>query len=96
MVSGFSVDLDKLSDFVDRLAAFNCASEGVSADVDRAVAQLKGTWRGDAADAHQDYHQRWMTAEEQMRSALAELKSKAASAHEGYSGAVQHNSEMWP
>jgi len=95
-VNGFSVDLDKLSDFVDRLAAFNGASEGVAAEVDRAVAQLKSTWSGDAADAHQDYHQRWMTAEERMRSALAELKSKAVSAHEGYLGAVQHNSDMWP
>ena len=96
MVSGSSVDLDKLSEFVDRLTAFNKASEGVAVEVDRAVAQLKSTWSGDAADAHQDYHRRWIQAEERMRSAAAELKSKAASAHEGYSGAVQHNSEMWP
>ena len=34
MVNGFSVDLDKLSDFVDRLAAFNGSSEGVAAEVD--------------------------------------------------------------
>jgi WXG100 family type VII secretion target len=96
VVSGYSVDLDKLMSFIERLAAFNTASEGIASDVDRVVAQLKATWLGAAADAHQDYHQRWMAAEQQMRDALGELKAKAHGAHGSYSGAVEHNSAMWP
>jgi WXG100 family type VII secretion target len=95
-VNGYTVDLDKLLGFIDRVAAFDSRAEAVASEVDRHVAQLKTTWRGDAADAHQDYHARWTAAAEHMRHALGELKAKAEAAHGSYSGAVGHNSAMWP
>lgn len=95
-MKGYTVDLDKLLGFIDRVAAFDSRAEAVASEVDRHVAQLKTTWRGDAADAHQEYHARWTAAADQMRHAMAELKAKAEAAHGSYSGAVQHNSAMWP
>ncbi|OBG80391.1 MULTISPECIES: WXG100 family type VII secretion target [unclassified Mycobacterium] len=95
-MSRYSVDLDRLQEFADRLAAFNSSAEHVAGEAEQQVAVLHSSWTGDAADAHRRYHTEWMDAVSQMREALNALRTKIASAHRDYSGTVAHNVAMWP
>jgi WXG100 family type VII secretion target len=96
MSQRYTVDLESLHDFANRLARFNARAEEISGAVDRSVAELQATWLGKAAAAHLQYHDRWMAAVAEMRKAVEELRANANLAHRNYSGVVQHNIAMWP
>ncbi|MCV7203563.1 WXG100 family type VII secretion target [Mycolicibacterium peregrinum] len=95
-MSRYTVDLDRLQDFVSRLSQFDAQAEQVAAEVDRQIATLHGTWTGDAADAHKSQHDEWTAAAAQMREALKQLRTKVDAAHRCYSDVVALNTAMWP
>lgn len=92
----YTVDLDALSSFADRLARFNTRAEEIAKAVDQCVAELHGTWLGEAANADSGYHQMWMASDKQMREGLDELRKSAQVAHRNYSDVVKVNTAMWP
>ena len=77
----YSVELEELQAFVDRLQAFEQHAETVLTRVDGQVADLHHTWSGTAAAAHRTRHDEWMAAATQMREALAKLRATADRAH---------------
>lgn len=91
----YTVDLDALQGFTDRLAKFNARAEQIAAAVDQCVAELHGTWLGDGADGEQQYHQKWMEVDTQMREGLDELRRNTQVAHRNYTGVAQLNTTMW-
>lgn len=90
----YRVELSELLGFADRLEAFESRAEAAATRVDDQIAALHTTWSGDAADAHRTRHQEWMTAANQMREALAQLRAAAHNAHRNYTGAAQLNVDM--
>lgn len=92
----YTVDLEALSHFADRLAKFAASAEQIAAAVDQCIAELHGSWLGRGADAEREYHQRWVAADKQMREALTELRTNVERAHRNYDGVAQHNTAMWP
>ncbi|WP_029107066.1 WXG100 family type VII secretion target [Mycobacterium sp. URHD0025] len=95
-MSRYTVDLDRLQDFIGRLVQFHSRAEQVAVEVDQQVAALHGTWAGDAAEAHKRQHDEWTEAAAQMRAALEQLRTKIDAAHRSYAGAVALNTAMWP
>lgn len=92
----YTVDLDALMRFADRLAKFNARAEEIAAAVDQCVAELHtGAWLGQGADAEREYHQKWAAADKQMREGLDELRKSAETAHRNFTGVAQHNTAMW-
>ncbi|MGH3774034.1 MAG: WXG100 family type VII secretion target [Pseudonocardiaceae bacterium] len=95
MPDWFVVDLDQLDSVVSRLAAFEQTLERRIADVDARVQHVHGVWSGDAAAAHLAVHREWLAGARRMRTALAEIKAAAATAHGNYTAAVAANQRMW-
>jgi uncharacterized protein YukE len=83
-MSRYSVELDELLAFVDRLDQFNKRSEAIARAVDQEITELHGTWSGLGADAETQYHATWMKLAEEMRSGADYLRKTAL------------NSSMWP
>lgn len=92
----YRVDLDELLAFTDRLKAFDDRADELTTAVDRLVKELHMTWAGQAAGAHQSSHDEWMTAAQQMREAVTELKDAAHKAHKNYTEVIDINTAMWP
>ncbi|KZS74110.1 hypothetical protein A4G29_14770 [Mycobacterium kansasii] len=92
----YTVDLDALSAFADRLAKFTARAEQIATAVDHCVAELHGSWLGQGADAELEYHQRWTAADKQMREGLDDLRRNAEVAHRNYAGVARLNTTMWP
>lgn len=92
----YTVNLDALLAFADRLAEFTARAEQIAAAVDQCVAELHGSWLGAGADAEREYHQKWMAADQQMREGLDELRRNAELAHRNYTGVAELNMTMWP
>lgn len=95
MLGWFVVDLEKLDSVVSRLAAFEQTLERHIADVDARVQRVHQVWSGDAAAAHLAAHREWMAGARQMRTALTEITTAAATAHSNYSAALAANKQMW-
>jgi WXG100 family type VII secretion target len=95
-MSRYRVELEELLAFVDRLQAFEQRAETVAADVDKQIADLHGSWFGNAAEAHQSHHDEWMAAAAQMREALGDLREAASKAHRNYTEVIEINTAMWP
>ena len=95
MSGRFIVDLEQLDSVVSRMAAFEKTIEKHIADVDARVQRIHGVWSGDAAAAHLAAHHEWMAGAHEMRTALAEMKAAAATAHSNYSAAIAANQQMW-
>jgi len=95
MPGWFVVDLEQLDSVMSRLAAFEQTLERHIADVDARVQHIHGVWSGDAAAAHLAAHRGWMAGAQEMRTALAEIKAAAATAHSNYSAAIAANKQMW-
>lgn len=95
MPGWFVVDLDQLDSVVSKLAAFEQTLERRIADVDARVQRVHGVWSGDAAAAHLAAHREWMSGARDMRTALSEIKTAAATAHANYSAALAANQRMW-
>lgn len=96
MTRRYTVNLDALLAFADRLAKFNVRVEAIATAVDQHIAELHTTWIGEGATAHLDYHEKWMAAAKQMREGLDELRSNADVAHRNYSEVIATNAAMWP
>jgi WXG100 family type VII secretion target len=96
MTDRYTVDLDALSTFADRLARFNARAEEISKAVDQCIADLHGTWAGLAAKADVGHHEKWMEADREMRDGLEGLRKAARVAHLNYSEVVKVNTAMWP
>jgi WXG100 family type VII secretion target len=77
----YRVELDELSDFVERLQSFEQRAESLAARVDGQVVDLHATWSGGAAAAHRARHDEWMAGADKMREALAQLRAAAHKAH---------------
>lgn len=96
MSQRYTVDLDALLNFADRLAKFNERADEITAAVDQGVAELQATWLGQAATAHLEYHDKWLAAAQEMRDGLDRLRANARVAQHNYAGVAQHNTAMWP
>lgn len=94
-MTGFAVDLELLTDLIDRMVACGQRFEAVQDDVDARVRRVHAGWRGAAAAQHAQAHQRWVTGAAEMRQALGVLRSVATKAHGNYSSAVRANLQMW-
>ena len=95
MSGRFVVDLEHLDSVVSRLVSFEKALEKHIADVDACVQRVHSVWSGGAAAANLAAHREWMAGVQEMRTALAEIKAAAATAHSNYSAAVAANKQMW-
>lgn len=87
----YRVELDELLAFVGKLHAFEQHAESIAARVDEQAAALHESWDGAGAAAHSTLHQEWMSAAQQMREALLQLRGAAHSAHRNYTDAAQLN-----
>lgn len=90
----YRVELEALLAFADTLQTFEDRAESIAARVDEQVANLHTSWSGHGASAHLAQHQEWMTASQQMREALASLRTTAHNAHRNYTDAVELNMAM--
>jgi WXG100 family type VII secretion target len=92
----YSIDIDELIAFADRLKRFNKRAEEIATAVDQEIAKLHTTWEGVGAESNRDYHQQWMRRTGEMREAAEFLHHAAVVAQRNYSGVGQHNRGMWP
>jgi uncharacterized protein YukE len=95
-VSRYSVDLDELLTFVERLAQFNRRAEEIAKSVDHQIATLHETWAGLGAEAEKQYHETWMRLAREMRESAERLRVTAKGAHDNYTDVAALNSSMWP
>jgi uncharacterized protein YukE len=95
-VTRYSVDLDELLSFTNRLAVFNRQAEEIAQSVDRQIAQLHDTWAGIGAEAEKDYHETWVRLAKEMREAVAFLRENAERAHRNFTEVGEFNKAMWP
>ena len=94
-MSRIAVDVHRLADFVDRLAAFQAHLGRVGDEVDARLNSLHGTWTGAAAAAQAAAHAQWRTGAGEVQEALAALRVIATGAHGNYAAAVAANRHMW-
>lgn len=94
-MSGFRVDLAELQRVVDAAGATQRELDAALDRVAARVARLDATWTGAAADAHDEAHARWAAAYDEMRGALADLRTAAGVAHDRYEAAVASNLAAW-
>lgn len=92
----YSIDIDELIIFADRLKRFNQRTEEIAAAVDQEILKLHTTWEGLGAESQRDYHQDWMRRAREMGETAEFLRHAAAVAQQNYSGVGQHNRNMWP
>ncbi|WP_123026150.1 WXG100 family type VII secretion target [Mycolicibacterium stellerae] len=90
----YRVELDELLAFVAKLHAFDERADMIAAQVDDRVVALHESWEGEGASAHNTLHQEWMSAAQQMREALSQLRHAAHAAHRNYTDAAQLNVAM--
>jgi uncharacterized protein YukE len=92
----YSIDIDELIAFTDRLKRFNQHAEEIAAAVDEEILKLHLTWEGLGADSEHEYHQEWMRRAREMREAAEFLHHSANVAQRNYTGVGQFNRSMWP
>jgi uncharacterized protein YukE len=95
-VSRYSVDLDELMAFAERLAQFNRRAEAIAQAVDQEIVQLHNTWAGVGAEAGKHYHETWMRLAGEMRESAEHLRVTAVDAHRNFIDVAALNSSMWP
>jgi WXG100 family type VII secretion target len=95
-MSRYSVDLDELMAFADRLGRFNERAEAIAGAVDAEIGALHGSWAGLGADAEKEYHATWMRLAGEMRETADALRKSAKDAHRNYTDVAALNSAMWP
>ncbi len=96
MSQHYTVDLDALLAFADRITTFNARAEEIATAVDQYIAELHTTWLGDGATVEREYHEKWMAAAKQMREGVVELRRNAQAAHRNYTEVIVINTAMWP
>ncbi len=95
MTTPFRVRPAQLAEVVERLGKLDAHLERVTAQVERRVAELSGTWSGEAAEAQRAAHAEWQRGAAQMRAALATMRTIAGTAHANYTAAAAANVRMW-
>jgi uncharacterized protein YukE len=92
----YSIDIDELIAFADRLKRFNQRAEEIAAAVDQEISKLHTTWEGVGAESERDYHQDWLRRAREMRETAEFLHHAASVARRNYTGVGQLNRGMWP
>ena len=92
----YSIDIDELIAFAERLKRFNQRAEEIAAAVDEEIVKLHLTWEGLGADSEHEYHQEWMRRAREMRETAQFLHHSASVAGRNYTGVGQFNRSMWP
>ncbi|MGW4717318.1 WXG100 family type VII secretion target [Nocardia sp. NPDC004260] len=87
----YRVDLAHLESVTARIEGLNGFVADSLVEIDERIAALKGTWNGEAAEAHALAHAEWTTAAAKIRDGLARMKSAAASARNEYEAVVAAN-----
>ncbi len=95
MRGGFRADLDELADVIGRLADGHAELESCAAHLARDLDELRATWDGRAAQAHETAQARWDDGFATMREALADLRAVAAVARANYAAAATANRSEW-
>lgn len=95
-MSRYSVDLDQLIEFADRLRAFNSRAASIAEAVDAEIASLHTSWQGVGAESQTEYHRTWLRLCEELRESADSLRESAALAHRNYIHAAETNCRMWP
>lgn len=96
MTSRYSIDIDELIAFADRLNRFNQRADQLEAAVDQEISKLHTTWAGVGAESEREYHQDWMRRAREMRETAEFLHHAATVAQRNYTGVGQLNRDMWP
>jgi WXG100 family type VII secretion target len=92
----YKIDLPRLAEAIDAMAAFDRHAEAIIAEVDRRIAVLHvESWSGGAASAQRQYHDKWIRDAQRMRDSLSTLRQAAVHAHRAYSDAHTINASMW-
>ncbi|NYD43151.1 WXG100 family type VII secretion target [Nocardioides panaciterrulae] len=91
----FTVDLDRLEQVVDRMAAGASELESLLADLGARVRVLHASWDGAAAAAQLDAQHRWEAGFREMHAGLLRMRAAGGRAHQGYAAAVAANVAMW-
>ena len=94
-VGNFSIDADELDAVISDVEKCEDALEFLTADLDKQVKALQEVWEGLAATAQKGAHDEWATGMVAMRTALADLRAAARTAHGNYTGAATTNLRMW-
>lgn len=89
------VDFSQMQAAIDHMREFERDVAEVLEDVDQAMAGLRATWHGEAANAHAQSQQQWEDGAEQMKKSLAQLQKIADMARQNYADAVEKNGRMW-
>lgn len=95
VADGLSVDPTAIADALDRMTEFQCAADGLLAEIDATVASLHVTWSGEAAAGHAQAHERWSQGAVMMRTALRRLHTVGMGAHGNFTGVISANQKMW-
>ena len=92
----YSIDIDELIAFADRLERLNQRAEEIASAVDQQILKLHTTWEGVGAESEREYHQDWMRRAREMRETAEFLHHAASVARRNYTGVGQLNRGMWP
>ncbi|GAY19013.1 WXG100 family type VII secretion target [Mycobacterium sp. shizuoka-1] len=95
MADAFAVDLVRLSDIVERMAAYQAVVDSMLEECDVVVANLHAQWEGVAGESHAAVHQQWKEGADMMRDGLSQLRLAGRHAHTSYRGAVEANLKTW-
>jgi WXG100 family type VII secretion target len=89
------VELDRLSEFVDRMDAVAAQLRLACAEADARIRHLRDAWTGSASAAQAAAHAQWRGGAAEVHDALASLRCIVATAHENYAAAAFANRRMW-
>ncbi|MGL6234238.1 MAG: WXG100 family type VII secretion target [Segniliparus sp.] len=95
MARKFKIDLEHMSQTIDKMTQFTSQAESWCDEVDSDVQSLHGTWSGEAAAAQKAAHDQWVAGIASMKADLAALKKIATDGHTNYTDAGNKNKEMW-
>lgn len=91
----YALDADELDDVIGYLERLEGELETTTNDLERQVARLHETWEGESAAAQRLAHREWEQGMNDMRAALAQMRSAARVAHGNYRRAADANEAMW-
>jgi len=94
-VAEFSVDPEALSESLERMDNFQRLSRALLDEIDNTVKNLHVSWRGEAAAARAQAHEKWTHGADQMAQALTLLHRSGTGAHHSYTHAAETNRNMW-
>ncbi|SIS22054.1 WXG100 family type VII secretion target [Williamsia sterculiae] len=92
----FRVDLSEVEQFVNDLRAFVSRAQDQVDALNKDIDRLHITWRGEAAQAHRDAHQRWVEGMGHLRDGISDIARSADHSHRAYTGVQELHQKMWP